>query len=170
MTTQINVSTLEGRKLDYFTALCLGWVWAKNVCGRSGDSFDQYRDSKHKARWPIGARCLIPGHKATKLHESEKNWDGWIKCRMTDPIAPAAFDDVPKFSQSWAALGDYIDNAGIGFTVNHNDGCPPDLKVTAFHPSVAVEYQGPTHCVAACRAIVASVFGPVICEQEQASP
>ena len=164
---EIAVVCLEGRLLDYFTALCLGWQWAKNNAKRYQDSINEYSVVGYEPRWPIGARCLIPPHKAKNLHVSEPNNCSWLLCTMDDPIAPAAFDDVPKFSMSWESLGEYLDNIGIGFTVNHNPDCPPDMKITAFHPQNSVGFQGPTYCVAAARAIVASVFGPVIADTHQ---
>lgn len=155
---------LEDRELDYFTALSLGWQWARNMCSRSGDSF---RESKDPVRWPIGARCVVAPNSAKDLHPTEKNWDGWCIAQMTDPIAPAFLSAVPRFSRSWADLsgrgmGRVIDELGLGFTVNHNKECPPEFKVIAFHPKVHQGYNGPTHLVAACRVIVASKYGPVV--------
>lgn len=157
-TPKIRVSDLVGRHLDYHTALALGWVWAKNASSRYGDS-DSHRRPGVGPRWPVGARCVIPPDKAKNLHETEKNWDGWLKCDMLETIAPAALDQVPYFAKKLSEISEYVEKIGIGFTVNHNPNCPSEFKITAFHPGVHFGYQGPTYAVAACRAIVGAAFG-----------
>ena len=158
---------LIGRELDYFTALALGWKWARNMANRSGDGFNS-----KTVKWPIGARCVVRPNACKDLHPTKKNWDGWCVAEETDPIAPNAMFDVPHFSSSWANLsgfgmGQIIGDIGLGFMVNHNSGCPPSIKVTAFHPKLSFGYQGPDHLVAACRAIVAATFGPVVAIQKE---
>lgn len=166
-TSKIRVSDLVDRNLDYHTALALGWVWAKNASKRYGDS-GSYHSTGEGTRgyiggrfpkWPVGARCVIPPNKAKNLHETEKNWDGWLKCDMLENIAPAALDQVPYFSKRLSEISEYVEKIGIGFTVNHDPNCPSEFKITAFHPGVHFGYQGPTYAVAACRAIVGAAFG-----------
>ncbi len=159
---QPNIQGIDSpeRMLDYFTAIALGWVWAKNAGHRFGDSVRKYNDPKSEDRWPIGSRCVIPPNKAKGLSLTEANWDYWMASSLDEPIAPAAMDDVPRFCKRLDNIAEYVEKIGIGFTVNHNPECPPEFKVTAFHPANNYGFQGPTHAVAACRAIVAAALGP----------
>jgi hypothetical protein len=157
MTTMIEVKTADliGPALDWAVARLEGWKWARNACGRSGDSFARYHDSKAKPRWPIGSLCFVEPGKSKDLTSENKNWDGWLLPRGGEPLAPAAFDSVPCFSTIWAHGGPLIEKYRIAYLIDGKGYCaiPHESDYGGW---------GATHLIAACRAIVAAKLGDAV--------
>lgn len=90
----VKVKESDGRLLDYLFALSLGWCWVKNASRRSGDS---YCAPGEGPSWPIDHRCFVGPSKLKDISKDNKNWDGWLISNYHEPIAKAAFYDLPKW-------------------------------------------------------------------------
>lgn len=95
---KIASTNLSGRHLDYALALCLGYVWARNMVPRSGDGFGR----QGPERWPVGSVCLVEPQKAVNLDPTTPNWDSWCIAQPGHPVAPAAFYSLPHLGGKWS--------------------------------------------------------------------
>ena len=130
------VADLEGALLDYWVARageC--WEWAHNL---------------------FPTMTLDPTFKGVELFTFE---GGRTVCRLV-PTNPFRQDfQIFEPSTRWAHGGAVIERECVAFLVSHHEGCPPALRFTAFHRPGQNGVQGPTHLVAAMRALVASKYG-----------
>lgn len=151
---------LKDRMLDYAVAISEGYVWVKNASHRSGDS---YRRSNEQELWPVGSRSLVAPSKAKNLHSTEKNWDGWLACDMTEPLSPNAMYDVPKFSTSpihaWPII-EREDISTVAYTTDSANG--KKLWQAGFLAKHGNGMEGPTSIIAAMREHVFTVLGETV--------
>lgn len=154
---KISTAELTGAALDYAVAKCEGFGWAKNMSRRSGDSAAMYHNSNHKPNWPIGARCFVRPSAVKDLHPTEKNWDGWCIADMTEPVAPAAFYDVPTYSRRWSEGGPIIKREKIAVVYRAGG-----YWLAYSFDGAEVESTDDDPLVAAMRCYVASKLGGVV--------
>jgi hypothetical protein len=165
---EVKVAELSGRALDYAVALVEGWQLARNASGRSGDSFARYRDSNAKPRWPIGALCVVSPSSGKDLHAETVNWDGWLLPRGDEPLAPAAFDAMPRYSTDWSQGGPLIDKYKPWLSPPVGDPEDGDLygwdaEIYGDDGELIADQDGcQTALVAACRAVVQAHLGDTV--------
>jgi len=169
----MKTKNLKDFNLDMTVAVAEGWRWAKNVSIRSGDSYQP----KDKPWFAVGARCLISPSKSKGLNKDQKNWDGWVKADMTEPLALMWHYEMPNYSSCWAAAGPIIEREQIAIDpCFHSAGHKyPQGKWYWIAQKLGEndmgygEHEGDTALIAAMRAYVTSVFGDNVKVMKQLS-
>jgi len=154
-----SISDLSLDEITWFTAKIDGFTWARNGSKRSGDS---YKQKGEKSDWELGTRAFICRSKAKDLDKNIKNWDGWFRSDLTEPLAKAAYYDVPKYVTSWVDSGPLLEQAMLrGMLIESIDWDRYDNlpRFKASYSKWENCYRGNTFLEAGLRCYIASVYG-----------
>ena len=110
--------------LNALMALIEGYKWTRNACKRTADS--GFLPPDYQPRYPIGSLCLSSPIKSKDLSVDEENWDGWLKPKGGESVAPAAFSELPRYCSRWSDGGPLLQKYGVRVQPAF---CPEELVV-----------------------------------------